>query len=209
MEAFPGNSNKSKGTPRPQKNIEKVVTGEVIKKPKPLGKRFKDVFFGGDFKGAARYIAADVFLPAFRNLIVDATTKGIESVIYGESRTIRARSNEYRPRVQYNNPIIRSDPRGRSVMLPDQPPIFPSRSSRHDSGVITLESRQDAERVVESLIDIIQQYEVATVADLNELLGLPASHIDNKWGWDKVAGFDVHQSRDGFVIELPPAQPIQ
>ena len=74
MQDFPANSHKSKEPneePAP-KNIEKIVTGPVIKQKRPIGVRFKEVFFGGEFKSATRYIAADVLLPAMRNLIVDA-----------------------------------------------------------------------------------------------------------------------------------------
>ena len=83
---YQGNSKKEKNNPeRPAKNIEKVITGEVVQKPKNLGRRFKDVFFGGDTKQAAKFVASDVLLPAMRNLIVDMVTKGAERMIYGES----------------------------------------------------------------------------------------------------------------------------
>ena len=41
---YQGNPNKSREEKKPEKQIEKVVTGEVIQKPKSIGRKFKDVF---------------------------------------------------------------------------------------------------------------------------------------------------------------------
>ena len=83
-----------------------MVTGEVKTRKKPLGERMKDVFLGGDAQTVARYVGAEVLLPALRNLLVDATTKGIERMVYGESASPR-RVPDYRPRTTYNSPINR------------------------------------------------------------------------------------------------------
>ena len=57
--------------------------------------------------------------------------------------------------------------------------------------------------------DIIDTYEVVSVADLNELVGLPTSYMDNKWGWIYLGDVQVRQIREGFLIDLPSAEPIQ
>jgi len=195
----------------PEKKIEKVVSGDVIQKKKPLGRRFKDIFFGGDFQGAARYIAADVLLPALRNLVVDASTKGIERIIYGESSP-RGRRPEYGPRVQYHSPFVRrEDPRvvdARSrVSLPDQPQ-YPFRPNRREANEIIIASREEAELVLERMVDIIDNYQVASLADLYELLGLPTAHTDNKWGWSNLNSASIRQIRDGYLIDLPTMEPL-
>lgn len=189
-----------------EKKVEKVVSGEVIKKPKSNSKKFKDIFFGGDFNGVMRYLAGDVLLPALRNMIVDASTKGIERLIYGESYS-RRRPPDFRSRVQYHNPLVRrEDPRTRAY-LPDQPP-YPFRPNKQQVDQIIIASREEAEVVLERLADIISTYEVASLADLNELLGLPSAHVDNKWGWMHINGASVRQVRDGYLIELPPMEPL-
>jgi hypothetical protein len=212
---YQGNPNKDKEK-IPEKKIEKVVTGEVINKPKSIGRKFKDIFFGGELKAATRFVAADVILPAFRDLLVGAITEGTRRVVYGESM-YRRRPYEYRPRVSYNNPVSRPytaysyprdprDPRDRPN-LPDQP----SRSWRQDrpeSNEIILSQRTDAELVVERLIDIIEKYEVASLADLYDLIGQPSSPIDNKWGWTYLRNVEVRQVREGYLIDLPPLEAV-
>lgn len=208
---FPGNTDKSREEKKPEKQIEKVVTGEVVQKPKTIGRKFKDIFFGGDLRAATRYVAGDVLLPALRNLVVDMTSKGIERVVYGESNFRRRSSTDYRPRVSYNtsynnpiNPIYR-DPRSSRPLLPDQPRL---NRERKESVDLVLASKEEAERVVEQLIDIIDKYDVVSWADLCELVGWPSSHVDNKWGWTYLTNVDIRQTRDGYLIDLPPMEAI-
>jgi len=186
------------------KAIVKVVTGEVIKRKPPLGQRFKHIFFGGDSKSAARYISEDVILPALRNLLVDSVAKGAERLIYGDTRPVRRPGMGLQSRIQYNSPLLRPDPRG-SVRLPDQPPRS---QQRRDMSELVLASRDEAELVLERMLDILDKYEVVSVADLNDLCGLPTSAIDNKWGWTDLRGAEVRQIRDGYLISLPSIEEI-
>lgn len=191
-----------------EKNIEKIVTTEVIQKKKSIGRKFRDVFFGGDFKSAARYVAADVLLPALRNMVVDTTTKAIERAIYGESMGARRRGSvDYRSYTQYNSPIL-SRP---YTHLPDQPRRYLEASRqniRREENDIIIPSKSEAERVVEQLIDIVEKYDQASVADYYELIGLPTQHTDNKWGWTSLSRAEIRQVREGYSINLPPPEPI-
>lgn len=210
MPDYQGNSKKAKEVEKvPAKNVEKVVVGEVIVQKKSIGRKFKDLFIEADFKSVVRYIAADVMLPAARNMIVDASTKGVERLLYGES-AIRRRNLGAGPRVTYNNPINRgyrdSSPFHTSRHAP---PVSPEpRSSRHNRDEFIISSREEAELVLERMNDIIDTYEVASVADLNDLVGLPTTHVDNKWGWVYLGDVQIRQIREGYLIDFPPAEPM-
>jgi hypothetical protein len=207
---YRGNTDKSREQkePKPDKQIEKVVTGEVSQKPKGIGRKFKDIFFGGDLRTTVRFVTADVLLPKLRDLVVDITFEGIKKMMYGESAYNR-RPPSYPTRVQYNSPIMR-DPRPYSYAsrgpIPDQP--HPNRVMRKESNDLVLASKEDAERIVEQLIDIIDQYEVVSWADLCALVGWPASPIDNKWGWTYLTNTEIRQTREGYVIDLPQMEAI-
>lgn len=204
---YQGNTNKSKTEALEEKKIEKVVTGTVIKKDKTFGHKFKEVFFGGDFRNAMRYIAADVLLPAIRNLMVDATTQGVERIVYGESsrqrRPMWGGSQGYRSRIQYNNPVRRD-----RAYLPDQSPSGGSRRGRRDTEDLILATREEADNVLERLTDILDKYGVASLADLYELTGLPSAHIHNKWGWTFLNNAEIRQVREGYLLDLPPVEEI-
>lgn len=204
---YQANSRKSKEASQKPKEIEKVITGEVVVHKKPLGRRLKETFLGGDAHSVARYILGDVLLPAFRNLLVDATTKGIERMVYGEQSMPR-RPQSYNPRITYNTPVRRSyhdEPRYRPN-LPDQPSY--SRFSQHDVSELVLQTREEAELVMERLQDIIDSYDVASLSDLRQLVGQPTTHVDNKWGWVTLRGASIRHIREGFLLDLPPVEPI-
>lgn len=212
MEDFPSNSHKlvagsplaKKETPEKEK-VEKVIVTEVIQRKTPLGRRIKGIFFGGEVKGATKYIFSDVLLPALRNMVVDATSKGVERVVYGDAPR-RRYIDVGRPRVSYNQPVDRFA-RSRPAMLPDQPPLRQT-NTRRDAGEIILITREEAELVLERLNDIIDKYDVASVADLHDLVGLPTVYTDNKWGWTSLTGSDVRQVREGYLLVLPIAEAI-
>ena len=212
---YQSNSNKSKQAKKKSsdsgdkddKKVEPIkLDGEVLTRKKPLGARFKEIFLGGEFKSAAQYIGAEVLLPALRNLLVDATTKGIERVVYGDSGYSRNRPVNYGARTTYNRPVNRpayNDPRRPNV--PDQPNRPTSRPGHPE---IILANRGDAEMVLERLQDIIDQYPAASVADLHELLGLPTTYVDHQWGWTSLRYAEVRQIREGFLLDLPQPQPV-
>lgn len=207
MENFPGNSRNvtSKSVAKPTEERppnEKLVSGPVVIRKKSLGARFKGFFFGHDAKGALRYITGDVLLPAVKNMVVDATSKGIERMIYGESAP-RRRMEMGRTKFSYNTPVNRGY--SQRAMLPDQPPYSPQR--RNEPGEIVLQSREEAIIILDKLAMDVEKYQFVSVADLHEYCGLPSAHIDQKWGWSNLQGSSVMQTRDGFLLDLPLVEP--
>lgn len=204
MTEYAGNSNKEKeGKKQTDKNVKKVVIGEVIQKKKPVGQKFKDVFFGGDFKTAMKFVAAEVLVPALKSLLYESVAKGTERVVFGDRNYNR--NSDYRSRIQYNNPM-RQDPRT-MARLPDQAPRA-LRAGVYEIQDVILSSREEAELVLENLMNIVDKYDVASVSDLNTLLGLPTSHVDLKWGWSFLGNANVTQIRQGYLLELPRLEEI-
>ena len=195
------------------KKVERVVSGEVVQKKPTIGKKMKEIFFGGEFKSAGQYVIAEVLLPALRDLVVDTATKGVERVIYGESSYgPRRRRPEYRGRTSYsnysNNPI---NPRvyeatGRErAHIPDQP--MRPRSRRGGLEYI-VQTRAEAEAVLEELSAALEKYDFVTVADIRYTLGLESQYTDNKWGWLILNDVEIRQVREGYLIDLPPAEAL-
>lgn len=209
---YQGNSKnkgaKAKLDPSVKKDeLKKVVTGDVVVKKEGVSSKFKRVFLGGDFHTAADYVLSEVLLPALRNLLADTVSKGADRLIYGDSARKRGPTN-YAPRTQYHNPLIRQDPR----YLPNQPPVQRWTGNQKTFHNIIVSTKEDADGVVEAMIDIVDKYEVVSIADLNEILGLPStegSHVDNKWGWTNLRSIEVRQVREGHEISFPPLEEIE
>ena len=206
---YQGNSNKQKEKEQkkaklPEKKVEKVVTGEVKKRSKPLGKRFKETFVGGDIKEATGYVITDVVMPGIRDMVFESIMNGAKRFLYGTTFTPSRTQNSKNSRFSYNNPISRMavDPRD-SVMLPKQSP-----HRAREAGEIVLQQKVDADQALDQMMTILSMYDVVSLADLYETLGLQSSHTDNKWGWTSLAGSKVVQIREGYLLDLPPMEAI-
>ena len=192
-----------------EKRVEKVVEGEVKIKQPGLGKKFKSVFFTGDFKTTGQYVLGDVIFPALRNMLADAGKGAIDRAIYGQgTRRPPEYSTGPRQRIRYHTPPTRSrtDPRDR-VHLPDQPP-HPRPTNRHEASEVIFGSRPEAEKVLEELQLLADQFEAAALGDFYDLVGLESNHTHQKWGWTNLAHATVTQIRDGYLLNLPPLEEI-
>jgi hypothetical protein len=208
---YAGNSKKAKeeaDKEEKKKEIEPVVTGEVIKRERSFGHKVRAIFFGGEFKSALSFVARDVLLPGLRNMVFDSGSRGLERLVYGE--TVRARRpsqyTDYRSRFTLSGPSRYDDPRYGRPALPDQRHSY--RQVRRETNDYVLSTRQEAETVLERLLDIIEKYGVASIADLHQLMGLPVSPIENKWGWTYLNQAEVRQVRDGYLLDLPPTEEV-
>jgi hypothetical protein len=211
MDNYPSNSRTAKAAeeaPEPKK-IETVVTGEVTRRKKPLGKRFMETFVGGDINTVASYVVLQVLIPAAKDMMSDAVSQGIDRMLFGESRS-PSRSHSSRPTgtngyVSYNR-MSANKPTRNGL---DEFARRPERRSSHDFDEIILATRAEAEEVIDRLFDLVSQYEQATVADLLELVGVTSNHVDHKWGWTDIRGAGVTKIRNGYLLDLPKPEVIQ
>jgi hypothetical protein len=212
---FPSNSHQAKATepqPDPVKKIDKVVTNDVTRRKKPLGKRFAETFVGGDARSVSHYVLFEVLVPAAKDTISDAVSQGVERLIFGESRSGSRRSGGYRSSgagsfVSYNKMSQRNaDPRRERE---DVRGLSRRARASHDFDEIILATRAEAEEVIERLYDIVRTYEVATVGDLMELVGATPNYTDNKWGWTDMTGARAERTRGGgYVLDLPKTEAV-
>lgn len=202
---FPSNSEASKKGPIEDKNVERVTSGDAIRKKKTLRKQFSETFVAGDLKSAIRYVVMDVLLPAAKDMIVEAGSQGIEKLIFGDSRRRGSTHPQSGPtgHIQYNRFSM-----SQSRQSSSQRAMSRQARSQHNFDEIVLESRVEAEEVIDRLFDLVGRYESATVADLYELVGLPSNHTDHKWGWTDVRGSGVSRIRAGYLLDLPDPEPL-
>ncbi len=213
---FPSNRHKDReAAVRPieteKKKVEQVVQTEVVRRKKPLGKRFIETFVGGDAKSVWGFVALDVLIPAAKDAIADAVSQGVERMIFGEARSTSRRTGRRpgEPYISYNR---YSSSSSRRSLTPREEPRRPELSRRarasHDFDEIILATRVEADEVVERLYDLVSKYEVATVADLYDLVGITGNYTDDKWGWYDLRGAGVTRVRHGYLLDLPRPEPV-
>jgi hypothetical protein len=73
---------------------------------------------------------------------------------------------------------------------------------------IVFSNRGEAEAVKQEMMAAIDKYGVVTVADLYDMADLPAPYTSQKYGWMNVTNAEAIRTRDGYVLKLPRAVPI-
>lgn len=191
--------------------------GKVVRRRKSFARRLLDTFFRGN-DGVFRYLFNDVLIPALQDTATDMVKQGIEKAVYGEVRTPPRRptvrgASPYPitrgPHVSYDqrmnqNTIIRGP-----QMSANSPQRPVRQTSFIDLGDIVLDTEFAATMIAEKLYEVLQEYPVATVANLKELLGETATTMDHRWGWTEGAEFRVRRIRDGFLLEYPQPEDLR
>lgn len=185
-----------------ERRLSKVVQGTAKTRSKSIGKKFGETFLAEDMKSVGDYLLFDVLVPAVKDTIVNIVTNGINAFVYGDTRPAQ--------KSRFNAPYG-SRPAGytsySSYSRPRQPEgNFRSGReigySRNDKEPI-VDSRYDADLVIEELNNCIMEYDQATVGDLYDLLGFDSDHTDYKWGWVDLSSATVRKVSGGWLIDLP------
>lgn len=214
MDDYPDNSRRvtarSEAPKQEPKVVAQVTTGEVIQRKKRLGKRFSETFVDGDARGVWGYVMLDVVIPAVKDTVADAVSEAVERMLFGDRRSSSRRSaSRYS---QYGHVNYRSAYGSQTSIRqgPRDEPRSISRRARatHDFGEIILATRVEAEEVIDKMFELISKFEVVTVADLYDLVGVTGSHVDNKWGWTDIRGAKADRVRGGYLLDLPRPDPL-
>jgi len=205
---YPGNSHRKRGEEREKpkrEKVEKIIRGHVVKKKKSFFRKLADTFLGSDVPSVSGYIIHDVLIPAAKDTLEDLVKGSIEVLLRGETRGYRGgrggSGGGGRSYVRYDKASYRNDKEDR------REPSSRNRA-RHNFDDIVLDSRGEAEEVLSTLVDLVEDYDVASVADLYDLVGIESSFVDTKYGWTNLSRASVSRVRDGYLIDLPRALPL-
>jgi hypothetical protein len=180
--------------------VEQVVTGKVVQKKPNVFKRAARGMVADDVTNVGDFVVTDVLIPAVRNLMYDIISQGTHRVLFGTARGRRTGLNigSAGPvsslKTAYNRVTNEPDP-VRSISREDR--------AQHNFDELILETHSDAMGVLESLFARVERYGSASVADLYDYMGVTGGFTDQRYGWTKLDGADVRQTRRGFILDLP------
>ena len=180
-----------------KKDMQPVAKAKTKKKSEV--KKFADVFIAEDITSVKDYIVNDVLIPAAKKAISDIITNGIDMILYGEAKG-RDRRRDGGSRVSYTKYYERDRDRDYDRSR--------TRRSVYDYDDIILDTRGEAEDVLNRMDDLIDAYGMVSVADLYDLVGISGNYTDNKYGWTNLRNAEVRRTRDGYLLKLPKALPF-
>ena len=181
-----------------EKRVQKVTKGPVKTKKNEL-RKFADIFISEDVNSVKSYLFMDVLVPAIKKAVYDIVTNGIDMFLYGGSG--RSKNNSNSSRVSYRNYYDQKN-------TPSRGSENVRSSNAFDYDDIIFDNRGEAEAAKKQMQDIVTRYGIVTVNDLYEMVNLTAPFTSTKYGWMDVSSADVIRTRDGYVLKLPRAMPI-
>lgn len=203
-----------------KKEIKRVVTGEVVHRKKPMGKRLRDMFMADepDDISMTEYVLGNMIVPAMKDLLYDVIIGSTERKLFGGD-IVRGGRRSHRgrpgPNINYGAISRGREPVGRaSGRLDREDPreqrVSRTTRARHDFDTIVIDSLPEANEVLRQMYDVLERYEVVTVSDLYELLGVSGNFTDERYGWTNLFGSRVSRARGGgYVLDLPPTEVLE
>lgn len=199
---LPDNSHKGRNEKKnlpDEKRAEKVIHGKA-KTKKNNTRKLADVFITEDVANVKNYILLDVIVPSIKKAIYDLVVGTLDMSLFGGRGGGGKRSTA--DKVSYTDYNARSRRDDRSY-----------NSNRTASGYsyddIVLDTRGEAEAVLQRMDEMIEEYNEVRVADLYDLVGVTGEYTDNKYGWTNIRNAEVVRVRDGYKIKMPRALPLK
>ena len=186
-----------------KKKVEKVISGTANVKKKSELRTSADNFIAEDISSVKDYWIKDVLIPNIVDTIEDIVVGGIRTLLRGDSgrRDSRGSRSYGSPSyVNYTRYSDRREDRGRDNQT--------RRSYGYEDVVVN--SRADAEAVIEQMDGIIETYDMVSVADLYDLVGISSNYTDNNYGWKNIRNAEPIRLRDGgWMIKMPKPVPLK
>lgn len=188
-----------------------ISSGRAKVQKKSGVSKFANTIISEDAQNVKSYIVMDVLIPSFKKAISDIVTNGIDIVLYGESGGSK-KSNA--GRVSYRNYYDgRGNIKSSRYDNTETRDRGSSRSNRQSVSLfddIVVETRGDAEDILSRMSEYLDNYPVISVADMYDLANITSfPHTYNNYGWKSIASAKTIRVNDGYLIKMPPVEPLK
>ena len=188
-----------------------ITTAKPMKRS--LFSRLGNAMFGeGGVKSVFRYIGQEVVVPALQHIVVDGVNSGINMLVYGENKPpMKPQSYQARPYygggyTNYSNRYI-----GAQQHVQQGPQYISNVRASNRVADYIIEDRNSALDVLARLTEQATAYDVASVADYYDMIGVETSYTDYDYGWpaDVLTHTTIKPSNGGWFIDLPQVMNIK
>ena len=199
MAEYTNNSFKAKEEKKERTEKQAVVSKTPKTRKKSEIRKAAGLLISEDASTVKDHLFQDVLIPTARDLIVHIIEDTVNIIFYGSTR----RKSGSGDRIGYASRFDEvRDPRDRD------------RDRRRDRTAIEyddiiFDNRGDAEAVLANMDACLEQYGTVTVLDLFDFAGVTThNYMADRYGWKNLSNAEVRRIRDGFIIDLPRAFPI-
>lgn len=89
-----------------------------------------------------------------------------------------------------------------------EPVHYQSYAKKQPKEAFCLNTREEGEKVIDTLKELLEKYGVVSVADLKDLIGMPSTYRENRRGWADLKTASLKRTRYGYYLVLPDPEPI-
>lgn len=183
----------------PAKKADKVIVGKAKVRKTPLGKKMAETFIKGNISSVAEHVWWELMIPSLKEALDDSGREFLSGMLFGNQGTGRRSDPRGVSRGYTNYSRYAEEPRRREREVSERG------RRKHDFGEIVIESRMEAESILDHMGEYISNYGVVTVADLYDMADVSgASPVDKNWGWTSISTAGIDRLRSGeYVLDLP------
>lgn len=139
-------------------------------------------FIGGNVFAFSKMMESDKMREAFSSILASKITK----ILFGDELPRTTQSVRYRD--FYNKT---------------------RRPSCYAVEGIVFDTQTDAQKILEQLQEIIDNYGCVRIQDFYDLCGLSDKYPrEGKWGWTNLSDAHIYKHRGGWAIDMPKAVPV-
>lgn len=193
MEEYKSNSFKSKESKA--NNTGRIVSSSTKLKTKTNARKIADTLIAGTISDVMTHFVTDIVVPSIQRAITDS----INILLYGNDAPEKRR-NSGQSNISYWTASNRA---ARDRRYDD----YRSRGAASYDEII-FDNRGEAELVLDKMDEIIASYGVVSLLDFYEMAGQDCPYTYRRYGWTDIRGASVIRTRDGYLIKLPKAMPI-
>lgn len=175
------------------RQVQPVAQARLAEK---RGSRLRSALVAETGKALFEYAVYDVIVP----MVKDAAAAMFNRALYGDGRGYPVGRGSSYGRTDYG---AYSRPRTDGSTRDPRRELSPRVKSQHNFDEVVFNDRAEADLVLERLVDLIDAYGVATVADFYDLAGISTDHPDNDWGWERLGAAAIRRTRAGYILDLP------
>ena len=189
-----------KDIPKDKPELKKIVEGNVSKKKTSFTGKIVDNIFSEDIRDVKSYLFWDVFIPGVKNFCWSMLSSTVDSM-FGKTgvKAISNFSGNVRSKVNYHGVSSNT-----SISRETRP------LNAFDFDNITFEDYGEAQMVLDTMIAIINEYQLVKVSDLYDLAGITWPYTYENYGWTNLDRASINRSRNGeYVIVFPKAVAIR
>lgn len=198
MEEFKSNTDREKEQPQLVRETKPLVQGKLKKKDKFA--KLADNFISDDAQNIKSYILIDILIPTIKKAISEIVTNGIDMLLYGE--TGKSKKSGTSSKISYRSYYDMDENRDRIKAN-----VYYKNGYEFDD--IIFDTRGEAERALDAMHDVLNQYDMVSVSDYYDIANVPnTNYTMNRYGWTSLARASVSRVREGYIIKLPRVIPL-